>query len=156
MYELRLTDAGNRVFEGSVKGHADNWRRAVFHKPLSPEEAIILADGGSEWLFEYAGGSFLIQFRGDGFNHFVCSKYPAHSHWLLDESDNSKLLINWDRYGIYEMVIDASSRTMAGCKQGQPANWRRAQFVRSLSAGDMPLEAEHAHDEHIHGDHCGH
>ena len=40
--------------------------------------------GGSEWSFAYDGGEFAVQFKADGYNHFTCPTYPAHSHYTLD------------------------------------------------------------------------
>jgi hypothetical protein len=40
-------------------------------RALSPMEALIFGEGfGSEWDFAYDGGSFKVEFKGDGFNHF--------------------------------------------------------------------------------------
>ena len=69
-YELRLVDPAAGIFEGSVLGESksifrlvsliilsllnasgqpENWRRATYLSPLSPHEALLLAEGGSEW-----------------------------------------------------------------------------------------------------------
>ena len=39
-------------------------------------------------------GEFPVEFRGDGFNHFVCKSHSAHAHWDFHESEN-KVLIDW-------------------------------------------------------------
>jgi hypothetical protein len=94
-----------------------------------------------------------VQFRGDGLNHFVCPQFPAHSHW---SQDGAKVTINWDKYGVYEMVLDVASGTMTGSKRGDPTNWRRARFLRALGAAEA-LEGITDHDHsHKHGEHCNH
>ena len=40
--------------------------------------------------------------QADGFNHFVCPKFPAHSHWSMD---GNKVYINWGSYGEYELEV---------------------------------------------------
>lgn len=84
------------------------------------------------------------QFRADGFNHFICNDFPAHSHWRLDnaESPTPKLYINWGKYGEYELDIAADGKTMAGSAKGQPDNWRKATRLKAL--GDV--EEAHVHD----------
>lgn len=98
----------------------------------------------SEWTLQHAGGSFNIEFRADGYNHFICNDFPAHSHWRLDnsESPTPTVYINWGKYGEYELVISADGTSMAGSAKGQPDNWRKAVFVRKLGA----VEEAHVHD----------
>ena len=93
---------------------------------------------------QHAGGSFNIEFRADGYNHFICNDFPAHSHWRLDnsESPTPTVYINWGKYGEYELVISADGTSMAGSAKGQPDNWRKAVFVRKLGA----VEEAHVHD----------
>lgn len=108
-------------------------------------------NGGTVWNFEWAKGSFEVEFRADAFNHFVCSSFPAHSHWSMD---GNSIAINWDQYGEYEMQLDTSTLTMAGSKKGQPDNWRRATFVRSLGADGVAAIPAHDHSHsHAHGSH---
>merc|ERR1711957_145900 len=119
--------------ENSMEGHAvpkkeedeNNWRKFNFLRPLSDEDLTIIGDGaGSEWDFEWSGGSFPVSFKADGYNHFKCEDFPAHAHWSLN---GDKLRINWAEYGTYDMVVDAASRTMSGCAVGgDPAtDWRK-------------------------------
>jgi len=116
-----------------------NWRKAVFTRDLSPVEAILFGDGaGSEWELEHAGGKFKIEFKCDGYNHFTCKDFPAHSHWTMGE-DGTSITINWGQYGTYTMLVDAASGEMAGGVAGQEDKWatddslwRKAKFVRNL------------------------
>lgn len=163
-----------------VGGQADNlsnWRKMQFIKDFTESEKLVMGDGGGScWLLQYSGGSFEVElrqasnihfchyflihnfgfifnFRCDGFNHFVCPQYPAHSHWT---SNDNQVEIDWGKYGKYEFVIDAATGTMNGCKKGEPQNWRRATFVRPLGVDALASVAhEHAHD-HEHGPGCGH
>ena len=110
-------------------------------RPFTTAEMGLL---DSEWELEHPTGKFNIEFRADGFNHFICNDFPAHSHWRIDneESPTPTLHINWGKYGEYEMVIAADGKTMAGSAKGQPDNWRKA--IRLKSLGDV-AEA-HVHD----------
>ena len=55
---------------------------------------------GTEWKFEYAGGSFGIQFKADGYNHFNCPAYPEHAHYTLDtHGTGNSIDIDWGKYG---------------------------------------------------------
>jgi hypothetical protein len=88
---------------GAKAGDAANWRTMAFVRDVAVAENMLLGAGGAgtEWDFEYAQGSFKIEFRGDGFNHFVCNDYPAHAHWTLGGANHDELTINWDKFGVY-------------------------------------------------------
>lgn len=88
-------------------------------------------------------GGRQVEFHSDGFNHFVCKQYPAHSHWSLD---GDQVTINWGSFGDYELTIDAAGTKMAGHKKGQPDNWRRATFLRHLGAAGLASAPTHDHD----------
>jgi len=114
-------------FEGSFVGDAKNWRKMALKAPFSVAEAKLL---DSTWDFQHAGGSFLVEFRADSFNHFVCNDFPAHSHWSLT---GHKLLINWGGHGDYELELDESGDSMSGHLKGQPENWRKASRKGALA-----------------------
>lgn len=48
------------------------------------------------WDFAWEKGSFEVEFQCDGFNHFVCKSFPAHSHW---QSQDDVVRISWGQYG---------------------------------------------------------
>merc|ERR1712207_130174 len=97
-------------------GDDKNWRKATFKGPLSAAELALIGDGaGTEWDFEWSGGSFPVQFKADGYNHFKCNDFPAHAHWSLEDT---KLRINWGEYGQYDLVVDAEAKTMEGGQVG--------------------------------------
>ena len=98
----------------------------------------------SEWELEHPGGKFNIEFRADGFNHFVCNDFPAHSHWSLPNGESASPTVNidWGKFGQYELVIAADGLTMSGSAKGKPENWRKA--IRLKALGDV-AEA-HVHD----------
>merc|ERR1719502_1976289 len=104
-YMLELKDPATRYFEGSAVGKPESWRKMKLKRP---------------------GGKFNIEFRADGFNHFVCNDFPAHSHWRLDNAEcaTPTVYINWGKYGEYELVLAADGETMAGSAKGKPENWR--------------------------------
>mmetsp|Transcript_371 Transcript_371/g.942 ORF Transcript_371/g.942 Transcript_371/m.942 type:complete len:199 (-) Transcript_371:252-848(-) len=137
-YELTTQDGIN--WEGSYVGEPANWRKMVRKRPFSVAETKLF---DSKWMFEHPGGSFEIEFRADGFNHFVCKDFPAHSHWRLvgDSPDEPTLEIAWGQYGDYELKIDASGETMTGSAKGEPSNWRRAKRISGVAA-----QEEHVHD----------
>ena len=124
-------------------------------RDFNPAELCLFgnAGGGTVWDFAWQNGSFEVEFRSDGFNHFVCNSYPEHSHWIMSEDD---IKIFWGKFGTYVLKIDPVSSTMSGCKEGEPTNWRKATLLRSL--GTEALTApEHDHDhEHVHTDACKH
>ena len=100
-YEMKV-DPATKAMEGCVKGTPGDWRKATFVKPLSPVESLLFgAGGGTEWKFEYSGGSFGVQFKADGYNHFNCPSYPEHSHYTLDTHNppGNMIEIDWGKYG---------------------------------------------------------
>jgi hypothetical protein len=158
-----VKDETNQLLEGSLVGNSSNWRKARFVRKFSETELKLLS-GGSAWNFEYDQGSFeanslsfafstllpsltrinlQVEFHADGANHFVCKQYPAHSHWSMD---GDRIIVNWGSYGDYELTIDATGCNMAGCKKGQPDNWRRATFLRSLGPEGLASAPHHDHD----------
>ena len=94
-------DPATKAMQGSVKGAPQDWRKATFVKALSPVETLLFGvGGGTEWKFEYAGGSFGIQFKADGYNHFNCPAYPEHAHYTLDSHGTGNSIdIDWGKYG---------------------------------------------------------
>jgi len=140
-YEMEIKDPSTRYFEGNAVGDKANWRKMKLARPFSTAEMQLM---DSEWMLEHPGGSFPVEFRADGFNHFICNQFPAHSHWRLenDESPTPTLNINWGKFGEYELVLAADGQTMAGSAKGQPDNWRRATRIKALA----DVEEAHVHD----------
>lgn len=96
VYEFSLSGAA--VLEGSARGTPTNWRKIEYVRDFNATERLLLANGfGSVWDFAWEKGSFEVEFHVDGFNHFVCKQYPAHSHWDIDES--GLVTVNWGKYG---------------------------------------------------------
>lgn len=86
------------IFEGSVKGDASKWRKLTFIRAFNETESALLGAGfGTVWNFEWEKGAFEVEFRMDGYNHFICQSYPAHSHWTL--SDDQVVYVNWGKFG---------------------------------------------------------
>ncbi len=71
-YEFAVTDAVLREFSGAaiVDGAPApaHWRRMRCIRSLSPVETRMLGatGAGSQWSFQWAGGAFPVEFRGDG------------------------------------------------------------------------------------------
>ena len=129
------------------------------------------------WNFIWEKGSFEVEFRCDGYNHFVCNSFPAHSHWTITDDT---LKISWAQYGmmcscvcvvayqcslpsysltacIGEYELKLSAEGLAGGKVGQPSNWRKATFLRSVTAAGLASTPAHDHGHaHEHDDKCGH
>ena len=99
-YEMKV-DPATKAMQGCAKGTPADWRKATFVKPLSPVEVLLFGQGGgTEWSLEYEGGKFPVQFKADGYNHFNCPSYPAHSHYALDSHGTGNTIeVNWDKYG---------------------------------------------------------
>jgi len=147
-YDMKF-DLATKGMEGHAVPKSDdekNWRKAAFVRPMSPEEALLLGDGaGTEWDFEWSGGSFPVKFKADGFNHFQCDDFPAHAHWSVD---GDKLRINWAEFGNYDMVLNAEAKSMTGCSVGgnPETDWRKAKLLRNLiSSATMEEECKHHH-----------
>jgi len=158
-YTLSATAESGR-WDGSKLSEPANWRKLAYLGPFTPEEQLLQGNGGGScWDFQWEKGSFEVELRCDGFNHFVCNQYPSHSHWTstLLPDGRCKVDINWGQYGEYELLVDASARIMTGNKKGQPANWRRA--VLKAPLGVEALASVPAHDhahKHEHGETCNH
>jgi len=123
----------------------NNWRKTVFKCPISPEELTLLGDGaGTEWDFEWSGGSFPVIFKADGYNHFTCEDFPEHSHWTLE---GGKLFINWGKYGNYDMTIDVEAKTMEGGAKGGDwkVDWRKGKHTRNRIDNKVIEACEHHH-----------
>lgn len=140
-YAFKEQDDG--TFCGSAVKDADNWRTMRKQRPFSAAEKAVM---DSRWEFEYAGGSFEVEFRADAFNHFVCEQYPAHSHWRLDdaESPTPTLYINWGKFGEYTLQVAADGASASGSVKGRPDDWRRMKNLGSLGS-NLKQYAEHDH-----------
>ena len=151
-YSLQVSNAAERELTGSAVNMPEQWRKMRGTRPLSPAEARLLGNGGagSQWMFEYAGGSFPVEFRGDVYNHFVCKQYPAHSHWSLGGAGADELTINWAKYGTYTIKVDGSAGTGVGSYVGNPADWRKMTFLADLAPA-VAAEQCDAHDHEHHG-----
>lgn len=95
-YEFVITNPS--LIEGCVRGDASKWRKMRFVRGFNDLETALIGSGhGTVWNFQYEKGAFDVEFRWDGYNHFVCPQYPAHSHWTIVEPET--LLINFGQYG---------------------------------------------------------
>mmetsp|Transcript_5660 Transcript_5660/g.11515 ORF Transcript_5660/g.11515 Transcript_5660/m.11515 type:complete len:203 (-) Transcript_5660:87-695(-) len=144
-YEMQVS--ADKSMEGNAipKNTEDesNWRKAAFKRPLSQEEMVLIGDGaGTEWDFAWTGGSFPVQFKADGYNHFKCEDFPAHAHWSLE---GTTLRIDWGEYGNYELKINAPEQTMAGGPIGGDwdKDWRKAKLLRNLVDSKVVEFCEH-------------
>lgn len=99
VYEFPLSAPGATTIEGGVQGNPSNWRRLEYIRDFTPTERLVLGEHGygSVFNFIYEKGAFEVEFRADGFNHFNCPQYPAHSHWDID--DHGLVSVNWGKYG---------------------------------------------------------
>jgi hypothetical protein len=156
-YEFPLKE-DNSSLDGYASGKPENWRNLEYLRDFNDGEKLLLGDGfGSAWDFQYEKGHFEVRFQCDGFNHFVCPQYPAHSHWSMDE-ETGDILVNWGSYGDYELHVEAETGDLVGNKKGQPSNWRRAKLLRALTAEDVAAAAaahDHSHN-HVHSADCKH
>ena len=103
-YKLQLVDPATRAFEGAAVGKPESWRKMKLHRPFTVAETKLF---DSEWMLEHPGGKFPVEFRADGFNHFVCNDFPAHSHWRLedDATPTPTLQISWGKYGCVLLLL---------------------------------------------------
>jgi hypothetical protein len=78
----------------------------------------------------------------DGYNHFSCPKFPAHSHWKV--IGNNSVEVNFGKYGDY--ILNFSDAThLVGHKKDIPANWRRCTLNRSITPADKADSSAHSH-----------
>ena len=72
------SDAATGELSGSVVGHPEAWRKMRRVAPPGAAESRLLgaAGMGTEWRFEWSGGAFAVQFRGDGESVFF---FPSSS-----------------------------------------------------------------------------
>ena len=133
---------GNNGWAGGALGNPSNWRKMILARAFSAAERGLM---DSEWDFQHPGGSFKVEFRADGFNHFICADFPAHSHWRLDKAETPEplLYINWGKYGEYELVLDAAGQTMTGSAKGAPDNWRKGTRIGSTVGKKEVHEHDH-------------
>lgn len=152
--------AEDGTWNGNKLNEPHNWRKLSFLGSFTAEEQLLMgAGGGSCWGFQWEKGEFEIELRCDGYNHFVCKEYPAHSHWLSTTLPDGrcKVDINWGQYGEYELILDAASQSMVGNKKGQPANWRKAYLKGPLGMDALSSVPAHDHSHrHEHGETCNH
>lgn len=156
-YEFLLPAEGVTTLDGHLSGKEDNWRKMEFLREFSSQELLLLGEHGlgSVWDFQYEKGHFEVRFHCDGYNHFVCPQYPAHSHWSMTEDDDTfAILVNWGQYGEYELRVEDGA--LVGHKKGQPANWRRAVFLRPLTFEDVATSQHDHKHEHVHSASCNH
>ncbi len=58
--------------------------------------------------------------------------------------------------GVYELRANSDGE-LHGHAKGQPANWRKARFMRALGADVMGDQShDHSHEDHVHTSSCGH
>ena len=106
----------------------ESWRKATLIRAHTPAELCIF---GSVWNFEYEGGAFEVHFYADG--HFVCPDYnDGRSSWTMTEGN--KLAINWGRYGQYDLVVDAATKTFQGSTRGNTSSWRKGNYMQEIPA----------------------
>jgi hypothetical protein len=85
--------------DGYASGKPENWRKIEYLRDFTYGEKLLLGEGlGTVWEYQYERGAFEVRFQADGFNHFVCPQFPAHSHWSMDE-ETGLITINWGQYG---------------------------------------------------------
>lgn len=117
-YRLDMTNAEPPEFEGSAVSQGSNWRKMNVKAKFTIMECKMM---NCVWNFEYAGGSFPVEFLADSFNHFVCMDFPSKDSFCL--LHGNVLYINWGCYGEYELVPDESGDSMAGGAKCSVANW---------------------------------
>ena len=100
-------------------------------------------------------GNFEVTLCADSYNHFISKDFPSHSHWHIQYTMNScnNIVINFGRYGIYDMILsydtNCNNYVMNGCKRDQPKNWRQCVLRCSLGAEGLLLVGDSGHD-HCH------
>eukprot|EP00441_Pelagodinium_beii_P032802 CAMPEP_0197631184 /NCGR_PEP_ID=MMETSP1338-20131121/8438_1 /TAXON_ID=43686 ORGANISM="Pelagodinium beii, Strain RCC1491" /NCGR_SAMPLE_ID=MMETSP1338 /ASSEMBLY_ACC=CAM_ASM_000754 /LENGTH=484 /DNA_ID=CAMNT_0043202589 /DNA_START=23 /DNA_END=1477 /DNA_ORIENTATION=- len=148
----------------NLKGHAipdsKNWRKTLYFGALTPIEQLLFGDGdGTEWEFKGPDGSFSVEFRADGDNHFVCPTIPGDAHWSIDKKGKT-VIIDWGKNGKYELDIDVKKKILDGYiiidgkeDPDEDKDWRTAEFKRNLI---KPPPIVHGDDDEGHGDDHGH
>jgi len=87
--------------------------------------------------FSHPGGSFEVCLRPGGV--FFCPTYHAASRWC-NKPGSSVIAIAWEQYGCYELEVTSQSPfKLAGSIVGSPADWRKMEPRRALSAAETKL-----------------
>lgn len=114
---------------GSVRGSQDekDWRKASLKRAFTQQEELLSA---SAWMLHHEGGTpFRVEFRADG--HFNCDAYPGHHFYKLD---GDKVAVDWGKFGSYDFTLDAAAKVMTGSLRGDPASWRKCEYVGPIAA----------------------
>ncbi|KAL1527985.1 hypothetical protein AB1Y20_009356 [Prymnesium parvum] len=137
-YEL-VVDLASKAASGSAVGKPESWRKMAFKRPFCAAELALF---DSEWSFIHPKGDFKVEFRADGYNHFVCPDFPAHSHWRVeDDSPTPTVYINFGKYGEYLVKLSEDGSEFEGAAKGDPSNWRKGKRL-----GNSDTSAVHEHD----------
>jgi len=143
IYDMTLEDPATKYFYGHKRGMPENWRKMTMRRKFSTAESSVM---DSVWELSHPSGNpFEVEFRADGFNHFVCKDFSAHSHWTLNNAEDAapEMYINWGKYGEYVLTVAADGLSMAGSAKGKPDNWRKLKRLRDVGKG---VEEAHVHD----------
>ena len=111
--------SGARWADNAACTGPNDWRRMKAIRPLSRSSSncSLQREAARSGVLNNGSGRFAVQFRGDGYNHFLeVPSYPAHSHWSLS---GDELTINWGQYGTYVMKF-TSETTAEGSLKASP------------------------------------
>lgn len=136
--ESPLSFAGNHVTNAGQTGAMEKVAE------LSPAEVKLLGNGGvgTEWSFIWSGGQFPVEFRGDGYNHFVCKQYPAHAHWTIGGENREEITIHWANYGTYKLKVDGPAGAGEGSYINKPEDWRKMTYIRDLDSATAAQQCD--------------
>jgi len=143
-YELTM-DVSACSGVGSALGRPESWRK-MSRKRAFNEAELALFD--SEWMFIHPGGEFKVEFKADGFNHFICKDFPAHSHWAIEndstsaDSSTPTVHIHWGKFGEYLVTLAADGLSFEGHAKNDPTNWRKGKRL-GASGGHVACEHDH-------------
>ncbi len=105
IYEFPLVD-DNLSLSGGVKGDSSKWRQLKYLRSFNSSEKALIGDGfGTVWSFEYAKGSFEVQFHIDRSNSFVCAKFPVPDAYWTYSSEENLVSIDFGKYGECSQVL---------------------------------------------------
>ena len=119
-----------------VSPHPARLRRGLGRRDRPPRPTMA-APTDLEGVYDFAhpGGTFDVHLRPGG--RFFAPLFQARASWSLAE--DQRLLIDFQKYGRYELTRLEGSAEFEGSAVGDPSNWRKMKRRRPFSEAEAKL-----------------
>jgi hypothetical protein len=112
----------------------------------SAPASAAMADVVGWYSLQWKGGAFEVCFRPVG--RFFCPRFQAPATWQME---GNVINLDWAKFGKYQFTFDPASKHMEGFalpeNKDDEKNWRKADFLRPLSAQESALIGDGAGSE---------